>query len=137
MNRKLLVVATLSLVFPLAAIAQSTDQTASVTASTSPREIHELVKSAHTTAQYKEVASYYHQQEADYRAKAAAEKIERDRRAQVDAGLYQKYPRPVDSAQNLYDSYVSSANSAALQARHYDQLASGQTQHGDQLAVTP
>jgi hypothetical protein len=137
MNRRLLVVATLSLVFPLAAIAQSTDQTASVTASTSPREIHELVKSAHTTAQYKEVASYYHQQEADYRAKAAAEKIERDRRAQVDAGLYQKYPRPVDSAQNLYDSYVSSANSAALQARHYDQLASGQTQHGDQLAVTP
>jgi hypothetical protein len=136
MNRTLQVVATLSLAFPLAAIAQST-QTASVTAPISPQQAHALIKSAHTNTQYKQLAGYYHQQEADYRAKAAAEKIERDRRAQVDAGLYQKYPRPVDSAQNLYDSYVSSADNAALQARHYDQLAAGQAQSGSQLAVTP
>jgi len=137
MNRRLLVVATLSFVFPLAAIAQSTEQTASVTTPTSQREIHDLIKSAHTTAQYKELAGYYCQQEAEYRAKAAAERVERDRRAQVDAVRYQKYPRPVDSAQYLYESYVSSADSAALQAQHYDQLASGQTRNGDQLAVTP
>ena len=137
MNRTLFAIATLSFAIPLAALAQSTEQTASLAVPTSPREVHELIKSAHTTAQYKELASYYHQQETDYRAKAAAEKAERDRRAQVDAGLYQKYPRPVDSAQYLYESYVSSADSAALQARHYDQLASGQAQHGDQLAVTP
>jgi hypothetical protein len=136
MNRTLQVVATLSLAFPLAAIAQST-QTASVTAPVSAQEVHELIKSAHTSTQYKELASYYHQQEAGYRAKAAAEKVERDRRAQVDAGLYQKYPRPVDSAQALYDSYISSADSAALQARHYDQLAGGQAQSGSQVAVTP
>jgi hypothetical protein len=70
-----------------------------------------------------------------YRAKAADEKIERDRRAQVNAGRYQKYPRPVDSAQYLYESYVSSADSAALQAQHYDQLAAGQTQHDQRLAA--
>ena len=86
MNRTLQVVATLSLAFPLAAIAQST-QTASVTAPVSAQEVHELIKSAHTSTQYKELASYYHQQEAGYRAKAAAEKVERDRRAQVDAGF--------------------------------------------------
>jgi hypothetical protein len=134
MNRTLLVVATLTFVLPVAARAQSTEQTASLTAPTSPRELHDMVKSAHTTAQYKALANYFHQQEADYRAKAAAEKVDRDRRAQVDAGLYQKYPRPVDSAQYLYDSYVSSADNAALQARHYDQLAVGQPRHGDQLA---
>src|SRR5580700_9623431 len=110
MNRTLFAIATLSFAVPLAALAQSTEQTASLAVPTSPREVHELIKSAHTTTQYRELASYYHQQEADYRAKAAAEKADRDRRAQVDAGLYQKYPRPVDSAQYLYESYVSSAD---------------------------
>ena len=74
--------------------------------------------------QYKQLADYFHQQEAKYRAEAAAEKIERDRRAQVNAGLMQKYPRPVDTAQYLYESYVSQADDAALQAQHFDQLAS-------------
>jgi hypothetical protein len=93
------------------------------------------MKTAHSVEQYKELSSFFHQQEAVYRAKAADEKTERDRRAQVSAGLYQKYPRPVDSAQSLYESYVSSADGAALQARHYDQLAAGETQHGRQLAT--
>ena len=74
--------------------------------------------------QYKQLADYFQQQEAKYRAEAAAEKIERDRRAQVNAGLMQKYPRPVDTAQYLYESYVSQADDAALQAQHFDQLAS-------------
>jgi hypothetical protein len=38
--------------------------------------------------------------------------------------LMQKYPRPVDTAQYLYESYVSQADDAALQAQHFDQLAS-------------
>lgn len=135
MNRILLLVATLSFAFPLAATAQST-QTASVTAPMSPRDLQSLVKTAHSRAQYTELASYFRQQEADYRAKAAAEKAERDRRAQVNAALYQKYPRPVDSAQYLYESDITNADSAALRARHYDQLASGQSEHGDQVAAT-
>ena len=122
MNR-ILVVAALSLTFPLAGMAQSTTQTASLSTPISPREVHGLVLSAHTGAQYQQLASYFHQQEAQYRAEAVAEKAERDRRAQVNAGLMQKYPRPVDSAQYLYESYVSQADSAALQARHYEQLA--------------
>jgi hypothetical protein len=136
MNRTLQILATLSLAFPLEVIAQST-QTASMTAPLSPQEVRALLKSAHTSTEYKQVAAYYRQQEADYRGKAAAEKAERDRRAQIDAGLYQKYPRPVDSAQYLYDSYVSSADRAALQARHYDQLAAGRAEPGSQIAVIP
>ena len=131
MNRRLLVGATLSFVFPLVAIAQSTEETASRTAPTSHREVRELIKAAHTSSQYKDLASYYYQQEVNYRAKASAQWIELDRRAQVAGHLYQRYPRPVDSALYLYDSYVSSANSAALQARHYDELASGHAQQND------
>jgi hypothetical protein len=134
MNR-ILVVAALSLTFPLAGMAQSTTQTASLSTPISPREVHGLVLSAHTGAQYQQLASYFHQQEAKFRAEAAAEKIERDRRAQINAGLTQKYPRPVDSAQYLYESYVSQADSAALQAQHFDQLAASQAQHEQQFAT--
>jgi len=137
MNRTLIIVAALSLTFPLAGMAQSAMQTASVTTPMSPREANGLMKSAHSSAQYKQLAGYFHQQEAKCRANAAAEKVERDRRAQVNAGLYQKYPRPVDSAQYLYESYVADADNAALQARRYDQLAAGQALPDEHLAATP
>jgi hypothetical protein len=134
MNR-ILVVAALSLTFPLAGMAQSTTQTASLSTPITPREVHSLMLSAHNSVQYQQLAGYFHQQEAKFRAEAAAEKIERDRRAQVNAGLTQKYPRPVDSAQYLYESYLSQADSAALQAQHFDQLAAAQTQHEQQFAT--
>jgi hypothetical protein len=134
MNRTSMISIALSLALPFAGMAQSATQNASVTASVSAQELHSLVKSANTAAQYKQLAGYFHQQETDYRAKAAAEKAEVDRRAQVNAALYQKYPRPVDTAESLYESYLSDANSAALQARHYEQLAAGQEPHDKQLA---
>jgi hypothetical protein len=136
MNR-ILIVAALAFSFPLAGLTQSTTQAANVTMPMSPREVHSLIKSAHSSEQYKQLAGYFHQREADDRAKAAAEKVELDRRAAVNAGLYQKYPRPVDAAKSIYDSYVSDADSAALQARHYDQLATAQPQHDRQLALAP
>jgi hypothetical protein len=135
MNRTLIIAAAL-ITFPLMGMTQSTTQTANLTIPLTANEAHSLMKSAHSTEQYKQLAGYFHQQEAVYRAKAADEKIERDRRAQVNAGLYQKYPRPVDSAQSLYESYVSGADRAAFEARHYDQLATGQTQHDPQLATS-
>lgn len=137
MNRALAVVATLSLAFPLAGMAQSTTQTANLTPQISAQEVSALIKSANSPAEYKQLAAYYHQQEAKFRAEAAAEKVERDRRAQVNAGLYQKFPRPVDSAQYYYQTYVSHADNAALQAQHFEQLAGVQTQHDQQLATAP
>jgi hypothetical protein len=123
MNRALITAALLSFAFPMVGTAQSTVQPTSLTVSLSAHEVRDLVRSAHSREQYQQLATYYHQQEAHYRAEAAAEKVERDRRAQVNAALYQKYPRPVDSAQYLYESYVSQADAAALSAQHYDQLA--------------
>jgi len=90
-------------------------------------DLKALVANAHSSDQYRQLATYFHRQEQEYRTKAAAEKVERDRRAAVNAGLSQKYPRPVDSAEYLYESYVSSADRAAAQAQHYDRLASNST----------
>ena len=135
MNRTLIAVAVLSLAFPLVAAAQSTTETAILSIPMNAHEVHSLIKSAHSSAEYKQIAGYCHQQEAVYRAKAANEKVERDRLSRVNAGRYQKYPRPVDTAQYRYESYVSSADSAALQARHYDQLAADVTDHDRQFAT--
>jgi hypothetical protein len=135
MTRILIAVATLSLALPLTGVAQPTMQAANMSMPMSGHELHSLMKSAHSSAQYKQIADYFHQSEAKYRAEAAAEKIEVDRRAQVNAGLYQKYPRPVDSAQHLYEAYLADADSAAAQAKHYDQLAAGQTQHEVETAT--
>jgi hypothetical protein len=123
MNCTSIVIAVLSLALPFSGMAQSSSQTASLSTPLSARQVHGMMKNAHSASEYKQLASYFHQQEAQYRAEAAAEKIERDRRAQVNAGLMQKYPRPVDSAQYFYESYVSEADNAALQARHFEQLA--------------
>jgi hypothetical protein len=136
MNRILLLASTILLTSSIAGIAQSTAQMASLSAPLTAHEANSLIKSAHSVAEYTELAGYFHQQEAEYRAKAADEKIELGRRAQVNAALYQKYPRPVDVAQSRYDSYLASANGAALQARHYDQLAAGEGEQDRQLATS-
>jgi hypothetical protein len=138
MNRSLVLVATLSLALPFAGMAQSPMQTASLSAPMTPREVHSLMRSAHDSAQYKQIAGYFHQQEAKFRAEAAAEAVERDRRAPDNAALYryQKYPRPFDTAQYLYESYLSKADSAATQAQHFDQLAAAKSQNDQQLAST-
>jgi hypothetical protein len=117
--RALIVVATLSLALPLAVMAQPTTQTQQL----SGQQLRSLTQSAHSAADYKQLADYYRQQEAKFRSEATADKAELDRRAQVNASLYQKYPRPVDSARYFYQSDLSNASSAALQAQHYEQLA--------------
>jgi hypothetical protein len=123
MNRTSIVVAVLSFVFPFSGMAQSNAQTASLSTPLSASQVHSLMKNAHSVTEYKQLAGYFQQQEVEYRGEAATEKVERDRRAQVNAGLMQKYPRPVDSAQYLYEVYVSKADNAALQAQHFEQLA--------------
>jgi hypothetical protein len=127
MSRRALASAILSLVLPVGGAAQSIPNTAAPPTHLTRQELSNLLKTAHSSAEYRQLAAYYREREADYRAKAAAEKIERDRRAQVNAALYQKYPRPVDSAQYLYESYLVDADQAAAKAQHYEQLAARST----------
>jgi hypothetical protein len=121
MNRALILVTTLSLAFPLAGMAQPI-QTAGQPA-ISQQNLQTLVKNARSSSDYKQLADYYRQQEARFRTEAAADKAELDRRAQVNASLYQKFPRPIDSARYFYQTSLSNATDAALQAQHYEQLA--------------
>src|ERR1035437_4182376 len=84
MNRALILVVACSLAFPLAGMAQSTTQTASLSAPLTAHDVHSLMKSERSSAQYKQLAGYFHQKEADTRAKAAADKVELDRLSQVN-----------------------------------------------------
>jgi hypothetical protein len=124
MNRILKVVAAVSLAVPLAGMAQPVAQTANQPTQLTKQQLRDLTKTAHESAQFKQLADYYRQQEADYRAKAAEEKIEWDRRAQMDPyGTAVKIPSPANSAERLYESYVYEADHNGELASHYDQLA--------------
>jgi hypothetical protein len=136
MNRVVIAIALLSLFSPLAGSAQNTIQAASVNAPVTPQEAHDLMKSAHTVAQDQQLAEYFLQREANYRAKAAAEKVKLDQLSQVNPYRYQKYPRPVDWAKTRYESDLSDADKAAVKAHRYSQLAA-KGQDGQQLTSTP
>ena len=126
MNRILIAVATLSLALPLAA--QPTAQAPSQPAHMSRQELHSLMQTAHESAQYKQLADYFRQREASYRAQAAEEKTEWDRRAQASlGGESTKRPNPADSAHRLYDSYSYEADHSGSLAQHYEQLAEAQS----------
>jgi hypothetical protein len=70
-------------------------------------QLKELVRSAHTPEQYKVLASYYGGRRRSYLQEAVEKKREWDRRSQNVFGVFAKYPRPVDSARNLYEYYMS------------------------------
>lgn len=124
MNRILKFVAAVFLAVPLAGMAQPVAQTANQPVEMTKQELRDLIKTAHESAQFKLLADYYHQQEAEYRAKAAEEKIEWDRRAQMDPyGTAVKIPSPANSAERLYESYTYEADHNGDLANHYDQLA--------------
>jgi hypothetical protein len=124
MNRILKVVAVFSLAAPLAGVAQPVAQTANQPTQMTKQELRELKQTAHESAQFKQIADYYHQQEAKFRAEAAEEKADWDRRQQMDPyGTAEKIPNPADSARRLYESFSYEADHSAELANHYDQLA--------------
>jgi hypothetical protein len=86
-------------------------------------ELHQQMQNAQNPQQYQALAAYYRQQEKSFRAKAASEKLVWDARAQNIVASANKYPRPVDSAHYLYDSYSYDADRAARLADHYEQLS--------------
>ncbi len=107
-----------------AAIAQSASTTTPVPAHYTHTELKALVKNAKTPADYSALHDYYGQVAELDRVKAAQEKQEWDL---LKAYPPRKSPSPVDSARNLYASYVYEANAAAAKADHYGELAKNST----------
>jgi hypothetical protein len=86
-------------------------------------EIKQLRRDAHTVPQYQVLSDYFRQQRQTFQEQAEAEKREWDRRNQNIVGSAAKYPRPVDSARNLYEYYSYEASKSAVLAAQYQQLA--------------
>jgi hypothetical protein len=85
--------------------------------------VKQLVRDAHTPDQYRVLASYYDEQQKAYLKQAADEKQEWLLRSQNIVGVAAKYPRPVDSARNLYEYYTHKAAEAGDQHTKYAQLS--------------
>jgi len=83
-----------------------------------------LALNAHEPAQYTALASYFGKQHDNYLQKAAEEKKEWERRSQNVTSAAAKYPRPVDSARNLYEYYMYKATQAGTLEARYSHLAS-------------
>ena len=86
-------------------------------------QINKIAREAHTVAQYTVLADYYSVTQRIYKRKAAEEMHLWALRSEMTNPLREKWPRPVDSARNLFEYYeYRMAQSAALFAK-YDRLA--------------
>jgi hypothetical protein len=91
----------------------------------SQNQLKQMAHDAHTPEQYKNLVATYSKQQAYFQKQASEEKAEWERRSQNTMSINAKYPRPVDSARNLYEYYVYKAAEAGTLAAKYDQMAGG------------
>ena len=90
---------------------------------TTHADVQGMIRGAHTTQDYANIATYFRSRQHNFESQAQAEKVEMDRRSQITAASYQKYPRPVDSSRNRYDYFTSEAKEMNMQASHYEDLS--------------
>jgi hypothetical protein len=120
--------------FALAGVgdAQATASTAGNGAHYTQAQLRQMVRDAHTPEQYKALAGYYAGRHTYYLQQAAEEKQEWVRRSQnIMVVAANKYPRPVDSARNLYEYYMYKASEAGDLAAKYRQMAAPETSAQD------
>jgi hypothetical protein len=86
-------------------------------------EVKQMIREAHSVAQYQTLASYFRARQQAFQQQAQSEKEEMDRRSQYTTGISQKYPRPVDSSRNRYQYFAYEADQMGQQAAHYENLS--------------
>lgn len=89
----------------------------------STAEIRQMARDAHTVEQFSALADYYQVQRRMYQRKAAHQMHLWAERNAVMTPLSEKWPRPVDSARNLYEYYLQMADESASLVEHYNKLA--------------
>ncbi len=89
----------------------------------SQSEVKQMIRDAHTAQQYRDLATYFRERQQYFAQQAQSEKIEWDRRSQITAASYQKYPRPADSSRNRYEYFTFEAQQMASQADRFDNLS--------------
>jgi hypothetical protein len=85
-------------------------------------EIQKMVRDAHTSEQYRELAEYYRYRQQNFELRARAEKHEWVRRT-FDVSSPGKYPSPEDSSKNRYEYFTYQAAKMGLLAARYSMLA--------------
>jgi hypothetical protein len=123
MKRNLFTAWILSLALPGVASAQGAAAAAETVDLHNQGQMKQLARNAHAPEAYKVLASYYAERQKIYLQKAAEEKAEWERRSQNVVGSLAKYPRPVDSAKNLYEYYMAEAGDSAKLEAKYSALA--------------
>jgi hypothetical protein len=118
-------VVTASLVMPAFAVVSlnASAQTATDGRPYSHSKLNQLIRDAHTPSQYQALADYFRSQETMFRNKAAAEKVEWERRQAVASESQLKFPAPADSSRSLYEYYTYKADKMATRAAAYEQRA--------------
>jgi hypothetical protein len=123
MKRSLFAASLLSLALVGIGNAQGTVSSPETDAHYTQAQLKQLALNAHTPTQYSNLASYFSGQPRTYLQKAADEKREWERRSQNITSIAAKYPRPVDSARNLYEYYMYKASEAGSLEAKYSHLA--------------
>jgi hypothetical protein len=82
-----------------------------------------MIADAHTPQQYQALATYFRSRQQVLEQQAQSEKLEWDRRSQITAASYQKYPRPADSSRDRYEYFTYEAQQMSQQAAHFESLA--------------
>ena len=85
-------------------------------------ELQKMIAEAHTAQQYQALATYFRSRQQALERQAQSEKVEWDRRSQITAATYQKYPRPADSSRNRYEYFAYEAQQMSQQAAHFESL---------------
>lgn len=89
-------------------------------------ELQKMIGDARTPQQYQTLAAYFRSRQQTFEQQAQSEKMELDRRSQIAAASYQKYPRPVDSSRSRYEYFTYEAQQMSQQAAHFEELSAGQ-----------
>jgi len=123
MKRTLLFASILFFALASAEIARAADPSQNSCMECASAHLKQLAREANTEEQYSTLAACYQKLHNDYLEQAAQEKQEWERRSQNVMATAAKYPRPVDSARNLYEYDLSKASEAEELSTKFSRLA--------------
>jgi hypothetical protein len=123
MTHKLITSCMLALAFASVGAAQGQASSPQAGAPANQAELKQLERTAHEPEQFRALASYYNDRKVTYLQKAHDAKNEWERRSEGVTSSFAKYPRPMDSSRNLYESYMAKAKKAGDLQTKYERLA--------------
>ncbi len=86
-------------------------------------ELKKIIRSAHTGDDYASLAIYFKWRQGELAQKASAQLEEWYRRSRLVSGFAARYPRPMDSSRNRYESFTRQAWRMGQKAAYYENLA--------------